>query len=92
MASRDQASGDRCAHLGQRETVPELGVMTRERGAVVTVASLPAVAPLPTVASDERRPRRLLTNPIDTAITNVETDTPRIHSDATRNGMRGPSR
>ncbi|MFC7232917.1 hypothetical protein ACFQMM_19025 [Saliphagus sp. GCM10025308] len=60
--------------------------MTGERDGAVTVASLPAVASLPTVASDERRPRRLLTNPIDTAITDVETETPRIHSDATRNG------
>lgn len=80
MASRDQASGDRCAHLDRRETVVEPEVIAGERSGAVTVALRP------TVASDERRPRRLLTNPIDTAITDVETETPRVHSDATRNG------
>ncbi|USZ73111.1 hypothetical protein [Natronosalvus halobius] len=80
MASRDQASGDRCAHVGQQETVVEPEVMTGERDGAVTVTLRP------TVASDQRRPRCLLANPIDTAITSVETETPRVHCDATRNG------
>ncbi|WP_312909189.1 hypothetical protein [Natronosalvus caseinilyticus] len=85
MASREQASGDRCAHLDRRETVVEPEAMTGERDRVVTVTSLSAVASLPAVASGERRPRRLLTNPTDTAITDAETEPPSVHSDATRN-------
>ncbi|MFC7215168.1 hypothetical protein ACFQO4_13915 [Saliphagus sp. GCM10025334] len=79
MASRDQTSGDRCAHLGRRETVAEPEVMTGERDGAVTVASLP------TVVGDERRPRPLLTNSTDAAITDAETRPPSVHSDATRN-------